>query len=34
MKELQEIINEKITVKELDEKLGTDVTSYTRKSVI
>ena len=33
-KELQAIRNRKITEKELYEKLGTDVTSYTRKSVI
>ena len=32
--ELQAIRNKEITVKELYEKLGTDVTSYTRKSVI
>ena len=32
--ELQAIRNGKITEKELYEKLGTDVTSYTRKSVI
>lgn len=33
-KELQAIRNGKITEKELYEKIGTDVTSYTRKSVI
>ena len=33
-KELQALRNNKITEKELYEKLGTDVTSYTRKSVI
>ena len=33
-KELEAIKNNKITVKELYEKLGTDVTSYNRKSVI
>ncbi|WP_127165318.1 suppressor of fused domain protein [Veillonella sp. CHU732] len=33
-KELQAIRNRKITEKELYEKLGTDVTSYRRKSVI
>ncbi len=33
-KELQALRNRKITEKELYEKLGTDVTSYTRKSVI
>lgn len=33
-KELQSLRNGKITEKELYEKLGTDVTSYTRKSVI
>ena len=33
-KELQAIRNRKITEKELYEKIGTDVTSYTRKSVI
>ena len=32
--ELQAIRNKEITVKELYEKLGTDVTSYNRKSVI
>lgn len=32
--ELQAIRNKEITVQELYEKLGTDVTSYTRKSVI
>lgn len=32
--ELQAIRKQEITVKELYEKLGTDVTSYTRKSVI
>ena len=33
-KELLAIRKQEITVKELYEKLGTDVTSYTRKSVI
>lgn len=32
--ELQAVMKKELTVKELYEKLGTDVTSYTRKSVI
>ena len=32
--ELQAVMGKELTVKELYEKLGTDVTSYTRKSVI
>ena len=32
--ELQAVMKKELTVKELYEKLGSDVTSYTRKSVI